>query len=225
MARLAEYLQQLAAIFGEVKSVHFARVEKACLKVVANLDPGVPAQRVQSRIYAVRDKNAPSEAMRAADRINEMVAEDRGVARITYGAAVILRFPGRVSAIDKPLSIVDHATITGRLYALSEDPSGGIRARIRPRGVSGYISCTADRDIGGDLRNFFADNVRVHGRGTWQRSTGGEWSCLSLHIEDARPVKDVTLREAVNSLREIQADWGDDPLAEWAQLDERNGAA
>jgi hypothetical protein len=226
MARLAEYLQQLSVIFGETESVHFDRVEKACTRVVAKLAPGAPAQRVQSRVYALRDRRAPADATRAFGRVNEMVGEDKGSARITFGAAVVLRFPGKKpQEVTQPFNLVDSATITGKLYALSEDNYGNIRARIRPRGGASYIQCTADQGIVGKLRSCFAETVRIQGRGKWTRAVNGEWSCWDLHVQDVKIVKDTSLREAIDRIREVEAVWPDDPLEEWAALDERDGAA
>ena len=154
-----------------------------------------------------------------------MVGEDGGRARVTFGAGVILRFPGNTRTAEKPFSLIDSATITGRLYALIEEPSGQLKARIRPRGSSTYVSCTADDRVGRQLRNYFLDAVRVQGSGIWSRSEDGAWSCQSLQIQEVHPVKDVSLREAINALRAIEVDWPDDPLADWAKLDEKGGAA
>jgi hypothetical protein len=52
MARLAEYMQQFAVMLGETENVHFARVEEGCTRLVAKLNPGLPAQRVHARVYA-----------------------------------------------------------------------------------------------------------------------------------------------------------------------------
>jgi hypothetical protein len=224
MARLAEYMQQFAAMLGETENVHFARVEENCTRLVAKLNPGLPVQRVQARVYAVRERRAPAEAMRAFRRINDMVGEERTHARVTFGAGVILRFPGNVTSNVTPFNLVDNATITGKLYALIEEMSGVLKARIRPRSGNTYVSCTADSRVGRQLRNYFLDAVRVQGRGTWARSGNGEWSCQSLHILEVHPVKDVPLREAINALRAIDVDWPNDPLGDWETLDE-SGAA
>jgi hypothetical protein len=224
MARLAEYMQQFAAMLGETEGVHFDRVEESSLHLVAKLDRGRPAQRVQARVQAVRDRRAPIDAMRAYRRINEMVGEDKGPARVIFGASVMLRFPG-IQAVQPPLSIADDATVTGRLYALFEAPSGELKARIRPRVGNAYVDCTAESGIGRQLRNYLFDAVRVHGRGNFSRTEGGEWVCDALHIRDVQPVKDVSLREAINALRAIKADWPDDPLADWAALEQEDGAA
>jgi hypothetical protein len=226
MARLAEYMRYLAAMLGEIDNVHFARVERGSTRLVATFSRGMAVQRVQARVSAVRDRRAPAEAMRAFHRINDMVGEDESHARITFGAGVMLRFPGsNYAARWKPLNIVDRGTVTGRLYSLLEEPSGLLKARIRPRTGSTYVACTAEGSIGRELRNYFLDAVRVHGRGTWSRAESGEWTCQSLQIENVQQIKDVSLREAINALRAIAVEWPDDPLADWDAIEETDGAA
>jgi hypothetical protein len=226
MARLAEYMHKLAEMFGEDESVHFVRLDEGSTCLVAKIDGGTPSQRVYGRIRAVRDSAAPEAAMRAFQQIDDMVGQDRGHARLTSGAgAVVLRFPGRKIEHENIVSIVQQGTVTGRLYALMEDQEGDLRARIRPRQGNSYIPCTVKHGIRRELRHFLLDAVRVSGRGTWVRGEDGEWSCRTLHIEGVQPVKDASLREAINSLRAIEVQWPDDPLGDWAQLEERDGAA
>lgn len=224
MSRLAEYMKELAAMFGEDQNVHFVRLEEGSIRLVAKIDAGVASQRVQSRVIAVRDGRAPEPAMRAFRRVDDMVGEDGGPARLSYGAGVVLRFPGRSTAEVRSVSITERGAVTGRLYALMEEPAGQLRARIRPNGDN-YVPCTAEPRVGRELRNFFMDAVRAYGLGTWTRAVDGEWNCRSLHVESVQPVKDVSLREAINSLRAIEADWPSDPLADWGSLEEEAGAA
>jgi hypothetical protein len=225
MARLAEYMQHLAVMFGEIQSVHFERVQEGSTVLVSKADLGGPAQRVHARVRAVAARRAPAEAMRAFRKINEMVAADGTRARLAYQGAVILRFPGRLVEEESQVSITETGSITGRLYSLLEESPGQLRARIRPRDGNGYIPCTVEPHIARELRNHFMEAVRAVGRGTWARNDGGQWICRSLHIESVMPVRDVPLRDAINTLREIEADWPDDPLGDWAILDERSGAA
>lgn len=133
----------------------------------------------------------------------------------------------RLEAIgQKPeITLVDAATITGRLYALAEAPSGVVHARIRPRNGSNYIACTAEGEIAHKLSEHFMTAVRVQGKGIWKRGEAGEWTCQSVRIGQVEGIKDVSLREAINALRAIQADWPDDPLREWAELEEKDSAA
>lgn len=221
MARLAEYMSHLAAMLGETDNVHFARVEEGSTKLVAHVDAGRPAQRVQARAYAVREHRAPREAMSAYNAINDMLSADRGTARLTHGSATVIRFPGAHVRPAQTVSLLDSGTITGQLYALSEDRAGEIKARIRPRTGTAVI-CTADRSAGLMLRKFLFEPVRVHGQGKWERDVDGGWSCQSLHIRDVRQVRDSSVRDAIAALRTINVEWPDDPLDD---LDERDGAA
>jgi hypothetical protein len=215
MARLGEYMQQLAVLFGEQDGVHFARIEPGSLKLVARMRAGEVVRRVQSRVSAVRERRAPAIAMSAYHKVNEMVGEDRGSARVSFGAANVLRFPGRPIALPEIVSLVDHATITGRLYALMEDQSGQLKARIRPREGDGYIACTVDNRIASNIGKHFQEAVRAQGRGQWVRSAEGYWSCKLLHITKIEAVADVSLRAAIEKLRGLEIAWPDDPFGDW----------
>jgi hypothetical protein len=225
MARLAEYMQQFAVMLGEVDDVRFVRVDKACTQLVAKVRMGRAAQRVQSRVYAVRDRRAPAPAMNAYRRLGYMVREDKGTARVTFGSAAILRFTSGEAQSAETISIVDQTTVVGRLYALIEEPNGTVKARIRPQNGDKYISCTADGAVAKDLGKYFMDAVRLFGRGNWTRTENEEWVCDNLHILKVDPVKEVSLREAINALRAIEAHWPDDPLGDWAEMEEKGSAA
>lgn len=116
----------------------------------------------------------------------------------------------RIPLTKSEVTMVDHATITGRLYALSEDRGGDVKARIWPRNGQGYIACTADAANGPKLGSYFQQAVRAQGRGQWTRSVNGEWTCQNLHITKIDPVKDVSLRAAIDALRSIDVTWPDD---------------
>ncbi len=225
MARLAEYLRELAALFGEADSVHFDRVEKGSTRVIATLSNGVGRHRVQSRVYQVRDGRAPADAQRAYDRINEMVCADKTRARIMFGSGTVLRFSGASAILDRPVTVINTATVTGRLYALLEDNHGRVNGRIRSKIGNKYITCIAEGQIAKKLANCFQEVVRLNGRGAWSRDTSGVWTCEYINVHDVFPVNDVPLRDAINALRAIEADWPDDPLGHWADMDEQDGAA
>lgn len=174
----------------------------------------------------MRDRRASVEATQAYDRMNEMVADDHGPARITFGAGAILRFPGKVvQPTNRPVTINDVATVTGRLYYLAEDKKDRINARIRPSEGSQHVACTADANLSHDLRRYFLDDVRVHGQGNWSRSETGVWTCVSLHIQQVAPVSNVSLRHAIYDLRSITPRWPDVPVTDHALLQEDEGQA
>ena len=225
MIRLGIYLQQLATMLGEENGVHFARVEKGSTKIVATLDAGQPAQNVHARINAVRDKRAPSHSMKAFSRIQEMVAEDGHRAQLNVGKTAKLRFTGRNIPKAGAFKLVDTGTVTGRLYSLSEDSDQSIKGRIRPKFGSGYISCTAGPEFSAILRRHLFEAVRVTGKGEWTRSEDGGWTCQHLDVIEVKSVKNTKLRESIEILRAIDAQWGDDPLAEWEEMEMKDGAA
>lgn len=104
----------------------------------------------------------------------------------------------------------DSGAIVGKLYAMFENSTGTVSARIRPSVGTNYIPCTVEPTVAKELRGHLLEAVRVQGRGLWERSAEGEWTCKSFHICQVRDVKNVTLRQAINELRAIDADWADD---------------
>lgn len=218
MARLAEYMQQLAALLGQQADVRFVRVEKGSLNLHAKTVGGGNAGRVAARIEAVRHRRAPNDAMRAYNRINEMVYEDGGPAHLS-GPAQVLYFPGVKPVEETALRLADYGSVVGRLYALGEGRAG-VSARIRPRNGDSYIPCTASLEVGRNLRDHLFESVKVCGRGIWIESASGLWSCESMHIDQVCQIKQGGLREAIDAVRAIQVDWPDDPLHELYELHE-----
>src|SRR5882724_5586855 len=97
MARLAEYMRELANILGEPAAVHFNRLEAGSTVLVSNIErEAVP--KVRQRTMAVRRREGPSEGLRAYKAINKLLREDNGVGFLKDGrpdGATIIRFPGR----------------------------------------------------------------------------------------------------------------------------------
>ena len=78
MARLAEYLAQLAIILGELNAVHLVRLEGGSTIVVHKIErEAVP--KVVDRVTSVRVGNGPLDAVRANRRINQFLREDNAV--------------------------------------------------------------------------------------------------------------------------------------------------
>ena len=73
--RLAEYLADLAVLFGEDKSVHLIKLEKSST-VLVNLVEREAEPKIRERITAVERNDAPPDAMKAAKCINERLRKD-----------------------------------------------------------------------------------------------------------------------------------------------------
>src|SRR3954464_337622 len=70
MARLAEYMADLARIMGETEHVHFRRVAKGSAVIIPAVDwQAVP--KVRARVHSVKRRQAPADVLRIADALNE----------------------------------------------------------------------------------------------------------------------------------------------------------
>ena len=75
MARLAAYIAELAKLLGETEHVHFDALEESSIRAVVRIDePAAP--KIRERLAGVRAGDAPEDAMRAAAKLNRMLAED-----------------------------------------------------------------------------------------------------------------------------------------------------
>src|SRR5690348_4671004 len=95
MARLAEYLADLARLFGTENSVHLIKVEKGST-VPVMLVEYEDEPKVRERLHAVNNKEGPEDAMKAAYSLNQRLEKDNGTGAIVdpVGRNVI-KFPGR----------------------------------------------------------------------------------------------------------------------------------
>jgi hypothetical protein len=103
MARLAEYMPQIAALLGEPSNVHFMRIAPSSLALVQWIElEAVP--KVEHRLAQMRRSSGPPEAIKAMKRINRMLREDNASAVLSSNddrefsadaQIAILTFPGR----------------------------------------------------------------------------------------------------------------------------------
>src|SRR5450755_4721417 len=74
MARLAEYMKQLAEILGEPGAVHFERLETGSTVLVHKVErEAVP--KVRERTAAVQRGDAPRDALRAFHAVNRLLRQ------------------------------------------------------------------------------------------------------------------------------------------------------
>jgi hypothetical protein len=222
MSRLAEYMAELANLFGEEEHVHFARVEDNCVAVISRVVGPVALGRIENGLRRVENGQAGQAREAAYRRLNDMLADDGSRAYIKRGSAIILRFPGAPAEDVRALTIEGVATVTGYLYYLSEEANGTINLRVRQPSHP-YVRCTAPHDVGASLKELLFSTVRLSGKGRWVRSTDGVWTVSDLQVARGVGVKDVSVREAINALRKIKGRWDRDPLGRHAKLNEGDG--
>ncbi len=219
MARLAEYMADLAVLYGEQSAVHFVRVESSSTAVVSAIEEEADT-RVAERLVAVQlDENAPPEARQARESIARRAREDGGKAPyIASGAARILTFPTGEAVEAEPTygPFWQSGNLTGSVYR-----AGGkgkiVSMKLEDRSTGTSYLCRAKRSVAKRLlEHMWGPAVRVSGRGQWLREANGQWRLIRFEIQDFSPLDHESLTETITRLRAIGGAWKDrpDPLAE-----------
>ncbi len=220
LARLAEYLKELAVLFGHSESVHLVEVESgSCApRFLVNTTDEI---KVRERLQSVRAKQGPEDAMRANKIVNEMLREDNTRAAVVDPMKrKILPFPGR--ELNKlleygPITQVD--TLEGvPIKVGGEKEWVPIHLEDNQRVVR---ICVAKRSMAKDIaKHLFTTTVRVHGTARWVRHRGGEWELKEFRAKGFEVLSDTDLRESLERIRAIPGKWKelDDPIGELMKI-------
>ncbi len=204
MARLAEYMAQLAIILGEPASVHFDRLEPGSTVLVHRIErEAVP--KVRERAASVRRGDAPPDAWRGYRTVNKLLREDNGVGLLKDKNAAIIRFPGREEAGETFASIRQYGSVDGRVMRIGgTDLTVPVLLQSEDQLISG---CWTTKDIARQLAQRLFEQARVYGRGRWNRDADGKWNLLDFKIESFDPLDEAPLSEAIEELRSTQTQW------------------
>ena len=221
MARLAEYIADLARLFGHKEHVHFERVESGSLAVVQHVeqDYAVP---VQERLGAAHNaEGVPDDMADAVESLNRRLAQDGATARLRNSrGAEIIYFPGR----DKPPPqtfgpFKQQCAFDGVLIRVGgKDDTVPVHLQA---GDAIHI-CNSTRDMARRLApHLYQGTLRVWGEGRWEREANGHWNLIRFDISKFEQLDDAPIDEVVQRLREVKGSgWRqfDDPLVEIQRL-------
>lgn len=218
MARLAEYIAELAKMLGEPSAVHFVRLERGSTQVVHKINrEAVP--KVRARLSAVKRGDAPSDAARAFRTINRFLREDDAVGVLQErkpGSAVIIRFPGRDETQEEFAAVKQHGSIDGELTWIGgSDDTAHITLKSEGQQISGI---SVNKMLGKQLANRIFEYVRLHGRGRWRRDSEGVWTLIDFKVESFEPLNDAPLSTVLDRLRAVPTEWDDDAYNELRAL-------
>lgn len=203
MARLAEYLTDLANLMGHKKAVHFSRLEEGSVQVVHVVDhEDIP--KVERRLRGANQGEGPPEALSAIRSIDAKLADDNAIGRLLgQQSAEIINFRGR--EIPKPLeygSFREHATIQGQLVRIGGRDITS-HAMIQDGDIH-YSNCEMSREMARDLSPLlYGPTVRLHGSGLWKRTVEGDWDLKNYKVDSFEILDDKSLSEAVSELRSM----------------------
>jgi hypothetical protein len=223
LGRLSEYLHDLSVLFGEDRNVHLIRVEGGSTVPVMLVD-WEAEPKVRERLTAVKQREGAPEAMRAAAEIDQRLRGDNAQAVIVDPLGKkVLEFLGRER---KPALQYGPFSQQGTLDGIPMRIGGELEmVPVHLERMGERHKCLAKRSVAKEIAlHLFTAMIRVEGVGKWIRHPEGQWEMASFIINDFRPLRDISIRGAIEELRAIPADWKqlDDPLAELEQI--RHGA-
>ena len=214
MRMLAEYLSDMAVLFGEDCGVHLIAIESSSTCPVVLVDwEAEPV--VMDRVMKARDRKGPKEAVDAIGRINDRLAKQNTYADLigpTKNKVIV--FPG--SRQPKPVewpSINQSSELFGVPIAV-----GGKNDPVPVHLLDGNTehNLLAERAKAKEIAaHLFSSVLHVYGHGRWRKIPGGPWLLERFVIEEFDAVKITNFDEALGGLRRIDAAWKklSDPIA------------
>jgi hypothetical protein len=223
MARLAEYLTDLAMIMGHRESVHFIKADDGSLQSVMYID-AEEESRVTHQIQSAARGMGPREANAAYKRIDDRLREDDAIGDIINASqkAKVIEFPGK--NLDLPQAygpIKENASLVGVLRRV-----GGFDKTVPihlQRADEVIFYCDADEMIAKQLAPLYSQTVRVHGVATYSRGKEGMWKLDHFKIQsfDPQPLSEDSFSQTIEKLKAIPGnEWNQlaDPLEELQKL-------
>ena len=221
MARLAEYIADLARLFGQTDRVHFDRVALGSAVLVQHVEGNYDAQ-VRERLRAASDpEGVPGDVAAVVESINRRLDKDGATGRLSdEHDDQIIYFPGRDRPVPRTFGPFKQlCAFDGVLIRIGgKDDTVPVHLRA---GTKIHI-CNTDRDMARRLApHLYGGTLRVWGDGRWVREPSGRWKLIWFDISKFVLLNDAPIDEVVERLREVKGSgWKqiDDPLAEIERL-------
>jgi hypothetical protein len=214
MCRLAEYMLELAALYGSPASVHFKGIRQGSAVLNAVIESDAVAS-VESRLRSVNDASAPDDLRRAYQNINGMLKSDKAVGEVMLATgAVILAFPGRDTFVHKTYRVKEAGVLDGIVIRI-----GGKDHTIPVwlKDADGTIhKCEANSEMAREMvQHYLSAPVRVTGQGDWLRGENGTWTLEKFKITGWELLDETPISDILNAARLIKGNgWNelDDPV-------------
>lgn len=223
MARLAEYLKELAKLLGSEDKVHFLRVDEGsadCAMEVEEEEQSV----ISDRVRQAKIGQGPKEAVKAFHSIRFFLDEDDRSALMEWEEGeIILEFPKKSQEGQDTFGpFWEDGSLDGMLVKI-----GGMDETVPVHLVYEGVhhNCNATREMARKLAPYiFGKPIRVYGRGKWYRNADGKWEMKWFDIHQFEELSDASLLDVVGRLRSIPDNnltKSKDPLGDMLKI--RNG--
>lgn len=216
MSRLAEYMLELAALYGCQTSVHFKEIRKGSAVLNAVVDNSA-VDSVESRLRLVHDSSAPDDLRKAYQNLNNMLKLDKAVGEVRQTAgALILAFPGRDTPVKKTYRVKEAGVLDGVVIRIGGKDN---TIPVWLKGADGTIyKCEANSEMARELvRHYLSAPIRVTGQGDWLRGEEGAWSLEKFKISSWEELDEASITDILNAARLAKGNgWNevDDPIKE-----------
>lgn len=225
MARLAQYMQNLATMLGHDAAVHFDSLKPGSTQLVTKIDhEGVP--KVARHLAEVKRGEGSPEATKAQADIDRLLAEDNATGFVYEDEdkdAKIIAFPGVTRP--KPTTFGpfnQEGSLDGILISVS-GADQTVHLQLQ-NGEIKYTGIDTNRDTARRLAKHMYEPVRIFGTGRWLRDQDGNWILKKFKVESYNVLVADDLKEAIDQMREIEGnDWKglDDPISALRALREK----
>jgi hypothetical protein len=218
MARLAQYMQEFAALMGSEASVRFRGVTKGSTVLNAEVQrEEVP--KIDARLHEASDLQASDKSddvRKIVDRIEAMLRADNARGTIAKGNQRIVTFLGIDAVMPERIGPIHEATtVEGEVQRVGGSDKT-IHALLLAEDGRVLKLTTRSRELAKQLAVELFSQVRAQGTGIWFRNEQGKWELEELRLERFEPVSPRSLLEAVGELRAVEGSgWESmrDPLA------------
>lgn len=214
MARLAEYLLDIAALVGAKTKVHFDEVAEGSAQLKWWAEAGAE-EGIRLRLAQADAPEAPRDIARPFAEIKKKLLQDGANADlIEEGRGKLLYFPGRSAATEDSVpAFWQREEVVGRLVRIG-GADGSIHAHLQTD--AGVLSkFQMNEDVARKLvHHFLGEPIRLIGRAKWLRSLDGKWSLQLFQVEAFETLARTSLLEDLAKLRTLNpGGWHDRPGA------------
>lgn len=214
MARLAQYMQNLAAMLGHDAAVHFDGLKPGSTQLVTRIDhEDVP--KVAAHLAQVKRGEGSPEAAKAQAEIDSLLADDNATGFVYEDdnkSAKVIVFPG----VTRPKPTMfgpfnQEGSLDGVLISV-----GGADQTVHLQLQSGevkYTGIVTNRETARRLAKHMYEPVRIFGTGRWLRDQEGNWVLKKFRLKTYEVLANDDLKEVIDQMRGIEG-------SEWKEMDD-----
>jgi hypothetical protein len=200
LGRLVTYLEALKHLMGDEPGLHFLSVDpgSAQLKMIADAPIN---EKLRSRITGIETGEAPAEALKAKDTLNNLLRQDDSIADLNVNGSNVLQFSGRDAPAPARIGpVIQRTSIEGMLIKI-----GGKNDKTVP-----FTLMDGERVWKGETNRLIARQVapylfdrtlRFTGDGKWSREADGYWKLEHFCPDGFEILDDAPLDQAITQLQ------------------------